>query len=172
VPNPIQTTSNALNGQELKDAMKIKLERAIDEIPLLKVGNTFKNAIIEFGFSMRAFPSDVPVPDEIDLAFELNPPEISEEDKQTVEGLKNHTNKLIDLRDKIYEEFENEIEKYCLLVEKGETIKTKEKPDEVRIEAGLKLPILTEVDGRKVEVSLDSSELNLKTNSSGGQFGK
>lgn len=66
----IQTIYAALNGMEIRKIVKDRLILEIDKLPLLKIGNTFHRAEIEFGFVMTAYPADVPVPQK-ELEFHL-----------------------------------------------------------------------------------------------------
>jgi hypothetical protein len=166
----IQTTANALNGQEIKDIIKVRLEKIIQDIPLLRVGNTFASASVEFAFSMKAYPADIPVPDDFEVEFELLPP--SDEDKQSAENLKKFVNKLIDQRDEVFEKFEEQIGKYVMMIENGDSFSTASAPDKTRIENNLPIPVIQETStGQRVEVAIDAKDLNLHTNK-GGMIGK
>lgn len=66
----IQTIYAALNGMEIRKIVKDRLILEIDKLPLLRIGNTFHRAEIEFGFVMTAYPADVPVPQK-ELEFHL-----------------------------------------------------------------------------------------------------
>lgn len=173
MPAKIQTTANALNGQEIKDIIKVRLEKIIQDIPLLRVGNTFASASVEFAFSMKAYPLDIPVPDDFEIEFELLSP--SDEDKENAENLKKFVNRLIDQRDEIFEKFEDKISKYVTIVEKGDSFSTASAPDKTRIENNLPIPVIQESStGQRVETLIDAKDLNLPSNKAnkGGVIGK
>jgi hypothetical protein len=158
----IQTTANALNGQEIKDIIRMRMEKIIQDIPLLRVGTTFKDATVEFAFTMKAYPADIPVPDDFVMEFEILSP--NEEDRASAENTKAFINKLIDQREEIIEKFETEIEKHVLIIEKGDSFSTAAKPDQTRLENDLPIPVLKETStGQRAEVSVSASELGLPT---------
>src|SRR5216117_1111433 len=53
----------ALTGKEIREVMKRRTCEEIDKIPLLKASNSFHKAQMDFGFTIKAYPADVPVPE-------------------------------------------------------------------------------------------------------------
>jgi hypothetical protein len=170
MPTKFQTTANALNGQEIKDIIKLKLNKIVDEIPLLRIGNTFASAEIGFGFTMKAYPADIPVPDDFEVEFEISSP--NEEDKQNAENMKKFVNGLIDERDETFERYEKAIDRFVKIIEKEGSFTTASAPDKTRHENGLEIPVIQETPTGRAEIGISGEDLGLPRVGNGGQFGK
>lgn len=157
----MESTIKPLTGKEIKDTMKIRLTEMIDKIPLLRASTTFKKAEISFGFSMSAYPSDIPVPPEIELDFSIDSKSLEQlDEKEKFLAHKSFVEKLLNARSQI----EELLEIYRPEHFDEEFIETVI-PDKIRLEAGLPITVL-EMDSqsgvrREVEVSAETIRKNL-----------
>lgn len=142
----VQTIYAALNGLEIKQICKQKLNQAIDNLPLLKIGNTFHRAEVQFGFTMTAYPTDVPVPQK-ELEFHLvdetlepswNAYVLKLKDLVTAENrLLANQKQIEDILDIIRDAKSKLIleDEALLTIDAGDT------PDRIRVETGLDIPV-------------------------------
>lgn len=56
------TLGNDLNGYEIREMIKKEFAKWVDELPYLRMGNTFAMAEADVAVVMSAQPSDIPVP--------------------------------------------------------------------------------------------------------------
>jgi hypothetical protein len=78
---------------------------------------------------------------------------------------------LIDERDNVYEKFEDAIQKYVVIIEKGDSFSTASAPDKTRLENNLPIPVVQETStGQRAEILMTGTELGLPSNK-GGKIG-
>ncbi len=159
----MQSTYNALNGQEIRKITKNNIIAEIDKLKYLSIGNSFHRASIQFAFTMTAYPSDVPVPEkefefEIDAASAVSPEalkqfkKVEELDEQisTLQQQKNDIEALIleaqDIRSTLVIESEVEV------------VVDGDKPDEARIKSGLDIPVMETKGGKTIETTIPASQ--------------
>lgn len=146
MPNQKQQAEyQPLNGKEIRTIVKKKLEKRIDEIPRMKEGHAYHQAVIAFSFTMTAVPADCPVPtaefEEIikSPGFNLQDHFINVSDK--INSLENKKSQLLAQVEKIDELLAG----IRVSEEVEEIIQAGTIPDEVRIDNDLPLPrIVTE----------------------------
>lgn len=156
---PLETILEPINGQEAKEILKSMMNQRIDKIPLLKVGNAFKQITLGFDLIFQAFPADCPVPSaEWQILIGLDngdDPDFSRDIKK-IEMLEARREQLVNNLEKI-DEF---LAKYHPTEELGITESDNGIPDELRMNHNLKLPMLhTSPSGKKTEVLVDSKEI-------------
>lgn len=158
----LETTYSPLNGLEIKEILKrVKqlLTERIDKIPYLKEGNAYKQAELHYFFEMTCYPADCPVPTaEWNTLIGLKEGEDAEfdTDKKKIELLVQKRAAILKNAEKI-DEF---LRKHAPTVTIENTIADKGVPDEVRIQNGLKVPMVqTSKSGAKTEVLVNPSGL-------------
>lgn len=155
----MQGTYAALNGAEIRRITKANLETEIDKLKYLSMGNSFHRAHIEFGFTMTAFPSDVPVPErefifDIDAATADSIEAIKQFEK--VEELDEQISKLQEQKNKLETLIFEASEVRGNLVKESEinvSINAGDKPDIVRIDNNLDVPVVETKGGKTVETT-------------------
>lgn len=154
----------ALSGKEIRDVIKRQVIEEIDKIPLLKAGNCFHRAQIDVGFTISAYPADVPCPEgefsyivqsepakkkELDSHFES-----VEELKIKVEKLQKQSKELNLIREAAEQALKTVLETETIMIHEDGTV-----PDKVRISNNLSVPVVkkTGLAGQKSEVMVSSS---------------
>lgn len=155
----LETILEPINGQEAKEILKSMMNERIDKIPLLKVGNAFKQIKVGFELIFEAFPADVPVPMaewEILLG-------IKEGEDIKFDEFLNNLDKLKDKRAKIAEKLskiDTFLEKHNPMVVDTIIESDNGTPDELRVKHDLKLPMLhTSPSGKKSEVMVNAKDI-------------
>lgn len=154
-----QSTYAALNGREIREILKKKVCDEIDKIPLLKLGNSFHRAELDFGFTMKAFPTDVPVPEKeftvvADSGSINNPDAIRQIDKA------NELEEQLNLIRKNIEKFEETLQtgEECLAEIRKDTEFIDHVdgsiPDQARIDSNLDVPVVDMKNGKRIETTL------------------
>jgi hypothetical protein len=131
---------NAINGQEAKKLINIKLEEFVNKhIPLLKRGNTFHQFSVYLYFKVSAFPHDVPVP-EGEFEFELLADNLKDEESRLRKGFdafRNNIENLVRLKDEI----DDLLKQYHARIEIDDTMNAGDNPNVLRSANNLPLPI-------------------------------
>lgn len=153
----------ALNGKEIRDILKGKFNFELDRTPYLKLGNSFHKAVLDYGFTMSAYPADVPVPEKefqitLESATATSPEAIKQFEK--AEQLEEQI--------KLLERQAGQIEE--LLIAAKECLSTikqtfefteghvdGEFPDKARIANDLPVPVVDTKGGKRVETTLPAS---------------
>lgn len=157
-----QSLYAALTGKEIRDIIRNKFDLELVKIPYLKLGNSFHRAELDFGFTMKAYPADVPVPEK---EFTITV------DSQTItspEAIKQIT-KAEELDDQL-KLIRNQIDHFEEILKVGEeclaTIRLDHEklehidgsvPDQTRIENNLAVPVIDIKGGKRVETTLPAS---------------
>lgn len=159
----MQGTYAALNGAEIRRITKANLESEIDKLKYLSMGNSFHRAHIEFGFTMSAYPADVPVP-EREFSFEIDAAtaDSTEAIKQftKVEELDKQIGKLQEQKNSIETLIFEASEVRESLVKESEisvSVNAGDKPDIVRIDNNLDVPVVETKGGKTVETTAPAS---------------
>lgn len=154
-----ETILEPINGEEARKVLKSMMIERIDKIPMLKVGNAFKQLKLGFELIFEAYPKDCPVPiAEWQLLMGLKEGDDIEFDKDVkkLEILKEKRAEVAENLDRI----DSFLEKYAPTeiitdIESDDGV-----PDELRVRHGLKVPMLhTSPTGKKNEVMVDPKQL-------------
>lgn len=155
----VETTLTPIDGAEAKKILKSQMEKRIDKIPMLSVGNAFKRIVIGFDLTFEAFPADCPVPSaEWQILIGLPEGDDLEFDEDV---------RKLEILEHKKEELEKSIERITKFINKHkivEEIKVKESdnetPDELRVKHGLKIPVIkTSLSGVRTEARIPPQEL-------------
>ena len=154
----------AINGKEARDIIKINFGKKVDELPMLKIGNTFHRLQVVYSAQITAFPNEVEIPD-IEYIDLLETPEVSDgkfnEHFKKLEDISEYRNKLMAK----LEEIDSVLNKAMPEVIIDEVIGGDIPPDEIRINHELPVPQLKKVGSdesghdRKAEVSVPAKSI-------------
>jgi len=158
------STYRALTGREIREAIKLRLNKEVDSLPYMREGNSFHNVNVQLAIVITAFPSDVPVPN-LDLNFDIPSKGYNE-----LENAIKQIDKAEELVGK-YEEAERMVENLKGLmheiVEKRNTLVLEHEstqefdgnvPDKTRVEHGLPVTVEKIEHGKKSEVKVEAVE--------------
>lgn len=159
----MQGTYAALNGAEIRRLTKSQLDAEVDKLKYLSLGNSFHRVHVEFGFTMTAYPADVPVPErefffDIDSSTAASPEAIKQFEK--VEELDKQIAKLQEQKNQIEELIFEANEVRSSLVKESEislSVNAGDKPDITRIENNLDVPVVETKGGKTVETTAPAS---------------
>jgi hypothetical protein len=153
----MQSTYAALTGAEIRRLTKTTINTEVDRLRYLSAGNSFHRASIQFGFTMTAYPADVPVPEktyefDIDAATADSPEALKQYKK--VEELDEQIAKLQQQRETVENLILEAQELRSTLVFESEVSADVDGafPDKVRIEHGLDVPVMETKGGKTQEV--------------------
>lgn len=154
-----ETILEPINGQEARKILKSLAAQGIDKIPMLSIGNAYKQISLGFVLKFSAFPPDCPVPSaEWQILMGVETGDDIEFDKDV--------KKLEFLREKKAELEANvaKIDKFLKKYNPSGTVEIIDSdngvPDELRIAHGLKVPMLhTAPSGRKTEVLVNHGDI-------------
>jgi hypothetical protein len=162
----LQTTATPFNGKEAKQLLKIEFDKLLDNTPGLDFGTSYHRLVINGNFKLSAYPSDTPTPvREFEKVFD-SPSTVRLENEEHFQYIR----RLETIREELVHKL-SELTSY--LDQANPTIENEfvqdagNSPDQLRIESGLPIPVVTRVSGKSVETYVD-------VNNSGGkfQFGK
>src|SRR5690349_8482460 len=158
------STYKPLTGREIREAIKLRLNKEVDSLPHLREGNSFHNVNVQLGIVITAYPNDVPVPN-LDITFELPSKGYEElesaikqidkaeelvgkyeEVERMIEGLKGLMHEIVEKRNTLVFEHESEQEFNGNI------------PDKTRVEHGLPVTIEKIEHGKKSEVKIEAVE--------------
>ncbi len=154
----LESTASPLHGGEIKKACKNKIKEFIENLPMLKEGNAFKQADIKMSFRMKAYPADCPVPTgDFQMLIGLEEGEDAEfdKDKKKLELLIEKRNAILENANKI-NAFLN---KHMNIVDGDVAIKDNGIPDEVRIANNLPIPMIQTSMGRRSEILVNAENI-------------
>lgn len=171
----MEATYSALNGKEIRELLKRETCDRIDKIPGLKIGLTFHRAQLHFGFTMEAFPADVPVPEK-EFVFQINSDltKTGENDNHfsKVEILQAKLNNLIEQQTKLeelVEEAEQALASIKLEVEEEIHLDAGNDPNVIRSANKMPIPVMSKTsDGKRVESEVQVSGFNKKDSQKDG----
>lgn len=154
-----ETILEPINGQEAKQILKSQMEQRIDMIPLLKIGNAFKKIEVGFELIFSAFPADCPVPSaewQILIGLKEGEDPIFDFDVKRLDMLWEKRKKIAENLQKL-DEF---LAKYNPTETFKDVTSDNGTPDELRVEHGLKVPMLhISPSGRKNEVLVNAKDI-------------
>lgn len=163
----MDTSYSALNGKEIRQLVKQTLNREIDNLPLLKEANTFHKAVVSFGFTMEAYPTDVTCPQK-EFEFEISDPSLDltfwKNHSNNIEELKSARERLVSKGQTLAEtiaKIDLALDEVAPQVEVLETLNGAN-PDKARIEGDLPINVIKTEGGKRMEVQVPASSLSLR----------
>lgn len=162
----MEATYSALNGKEIREILKRETCERIDKIPGLKVGLTFHRAQLHFGFTMEAFPADVPVPEK-EFIFVINSEKTATGDNDSylakVEALQLQVTKLQEQQEtleKLTSEAEEALASAKLEAEEDFHVDAGNDPNVIRSANKMSIPVLATISGKRIETTVEASNFN------------
>lgn len=156
----IQTSATPINGKEAAETIKNQVLHLIENTPGLDVATSYHRFSVKGSFQIGAYPDDVPLPFK-EIEFDIN--SISTTRKEN-EELFEYVKRLETVREELLnrlEEADKLLDIYNPVTRVEFNLNTirdgEDKPDALRIEQGLPIPVVVKAGGRSVEVYKQAS---------------
>jgi hypothetical protein len=146
-----QTTATPMNGKEGADLLELQFLHLLRNTPGLDFASSYHRLALEGYFRIKAYPADIPYPAK-DIAFDVNSVSTNrgenEEVFEYVKKLETIREELIHRLQQVTEILEtiNPVTEVQFKLEAGD------KPDELRIQHGLPVPVVEKRGGRNIEI--------------------
>lgn len=167
----VQTTSTPINGEEARKIIEQQFDHLLEHTPGLDFASAYHKFTVKGEFEIGAYPADTPTPRK-EIEFDVN--SIATTRKENEEVLE-YTKRLNTIREELLfrlQEVNDLLDVYNPITRVEFDLTTDDngesKPDKLRIEQGLPIPVVTKAGGRNVEVYRDVQ----KRTDGGFQFGK
>lgn len=146
----LQTSATPINGREAAEMIKRQVTHLIENTPGLDEASAYHRVTIVGNFKLKAYPADVPCPAK-EIEFDVNSVSTTKKENEEVflyvqrmetvrEELIHRLQEVTDILDEVNPEVQVEF-----------NLNAGTKPDELRIEQGLPIPVTEKVDGRTIE---------------------
>ena len=157
---PIQTTGTPLNGQEVFNLLLKNFRQFLESVPGLEMGRSYRQVSLKLKFESSCFPFDEYTKSpKFEFDFDVNSTEAkSVEGEAWLEEIKRLETVRTELTDKLtaLNNFLDKVNPVATTeLEMSTVINGEDKPDILRIEQGLPIPVVERVGGRSVEVYKD-----------------
>jgi len=169
----IQTTSTPINGEEAKKFIQNQFDKLLDNTPGLDFASAYHKFTVKGEFEITAYPADVPTPKK-EFEFDIKSITANQQDfldeESYLQRLSTIREELIHRLDEItqYLDDRNPITRVEFDLDTIDPIDGQSKPDKLRIEQGLQIPVVTKSAGRSIETYVDVE----KKSNGGFQFGR